>query len=215
MVDHFFRALHPHFSEKEYKFQQRRSAPTDSRGECLAVCLMWIKEKITASKFGLFRHSAFTAAPGGEHRHNLGIMQRAHALGGHASSNQLAVLESALGLEHDIGVPAVSVGERNSANYDVVASLTALLAELQPGVAACADISIENRPAGHAVAMYRSRSGNLHFFDPNCGIYRIQHTGGFLQAWYQGCLNRGWLGMQPSVRPGLAQTSWSRFYPRR
>ena len=215
MDDHFFRALHPHLSKKEYKFQQRKSAPSDSQGECLAVCLMWIKEKISTNRFSLFRNSAFSAAPGNEHLHNLGIMQRAQALGGHESSNQLAILEDGLGLEHDTGIPAVRRVRRNSQDFDVVDSLIALLAELQPGTAACAEIYIGNMPAGHAVAVYRSRSGTLHFFDPNCGVYKIEHTGGFLQAWYQGCLNRGWLGMQPSVRPGQAQTNWSHFYPRR
>ena len=214
MVDHSFSELRPQLAEKEYKFQQRKSASADSEGECLAVCLMWIKEKITTNRFSLFRTSAFSAAPGSEHRHNRGIMDRARALGGRGI-DQLAILEGALGLQHDIGVAAARRIRRLSQNPDVISSMTALLAEIQPGTGATAEIYVDNRQAGHAVAIYRSRSGTIHFFDPNCGIYRIKQPGGFLEAWYQGCLNWGWLGMEPNVRPGQGQTEWSRFYPRR
>jgi hypothetical protein len=214
MDDHFFRHLHPILSTKEYKFQQRKSAPTGSEGECLAVCLIWIKEKITSTRFGLFRTSEFAASESNVHAHNLGIMARARSLGGHRSFNQLGDIENRLGLENETGVPASYVSNRLSQGLDLEISLVGLVAELQPGTAACAMMTIAGAQAGHAIAMYRSRSGSLHFFDPNSGIYKVQHAPAFISGWLEGCRNRGWTGMRPDFRAGAAQSSWCQLYSR-
>ena len=215
MEDHFFRDLHPQLSTKEYKFQQRKSAPNGSEGECLAVCLMWIKEKISSSRFSWFRTSDFSAGENEKHTHNFEIMQRARSLGGHGSFSQIQIIENNLGLQHQIGNPAAFMNRRASQGLDLLQSLVALVAELQPGTAACARLRIANPEGGHSIAMYRSRSGHLHFFDPNVGIYKVNHPTNFIMVWLQGCRSRGWDRMTPDVRTDLAQTTWCQLYPRR
>lgn len=42
------------------------------------------------------------------------------------------------------------------------------------------------RPGGHAVAAYRSRGNRLHFFDCNCGVYKVNNPNGFFAA-YETC----------------------------
>ncbi len=203
------------YSVKEYKFQQRKSMPhPDSEGECLALCLMWIKEKITSSSFPWLRSSIFASRGSNVHAHNRGIMQAARSLGGHRTFAQNETIVNLLGLDYETGRPAMYVNRRRSRGYDLDESLIGLVADLQPGMAACVKIRIGNRPLGHAVALYRSRSGHIHFFDPNCGIYTVRYTSNFMQAWTRGCENRGWRLMTPDVRGG-AQTSWCDYYPRR
>lgn len=42
---------------------------------------------------------------------------------------------------------------------------------------------------GHAVAAYRSRGSTLHFFDCNCGVYKVTDPNGFFAA-YETCYGK-------------------------
>jgi hypothetical protein len=60
---------------------------------------------------------------------------------------------------------------------------------LKPGKGVCIGIGLGS--GGHAIAAYRSYGGSLYFFDSNMGIYMVQDSAGFFNAWNQRCLDRG------------------------
>jgi len=217
---HDFRALKA-YAEKEFAFKQRKSfglVPAGTEGQCAGVTMMWIKEKITATRNpfrsrdgDVFSH----AGPTSVHEHNGATVLAAYNLGrGAMSGRQLDNLEGGLGLtstSNDVLPVANYVAGTHT--YDLAASLARVADALKPGTAACVQMNIsQSGSGGHLVAMYKSRNSRLHFFDPNAGIYNILKMNDFFSSWVAVYHARN--GVAAPKFNGSDQTSWCRFYPR-
>lgn len=220
MSDHYFHNLRQQ-GEKLYKFQQRKSAPEGSEGECLAVALMWIKEKITASRFRFSDRGEFRVAAGGDiHGHNFDLMQRARSYGGHGTIDQLRTVERGVGVQRSEEVERIGRYQPSGDVYDLRENMERVARRLQPGTGAVLRITLrywkdgQSKEAGHAVAFYLSRGLHLYFFDSNCGIYKVTRPGSFVREWIAGCEARGWSALAPMVPRFPVDTAWCTIYGR-
>jgi hypothetical protein len=218
MSDYFFEELRSH-ALKEYKFQQRKHNP--AFGVCLPLTLMWIKEKLTDGIFArlLRGERMFSASSSGVgvHARNGSTMAQAARSQVSGTGVDMSPLEREFGLVPTHHTLALSY-RRDSNNIRVVDFATTLAhagAELRHGQAVCVEVEVrraDEKIAGHAIAMYRSRGGKLHFFDSNAGVYTVHDLQGFMQAWIEGCARRGWR-IEPFIRFG-DDHSWYHTYQR-
>lgn len=187
---------------------------------------MWIKEKVstTNSKYRKRKSdNKIFVTPTDESRiharnaEGMGHADRLQTL--QVNGTDVSPISNALNLISDSH--PVTLSWKKQDNIRVVnfpQTLTAAADSLPKGKSVCFEILIK-RPgletAGHAVSIYRSRGGTLHFFDPNAGAYEVRDVQQFMEAWVTGCGNRGW-----SVSPYFRESrddddhSWYHVYTR-
>jgi hypothetical protein len=227
-TDHFFAQLQAH-ATKLYKFQQRKSVPHGTGdqwgGACLAITLVWIHEKTTTSNSFLlrpFQHREFVSSASGDiHAHNAHIsgtanMYRRDLVHG----GDISPIERAIGLVPLNSSTAEIKRTRGAAppyspEVDFAGTLVNTAYNLHAGYAVCLEIGLfySGKPEGHAIGMYKSRGGTLHFFCPNAGEYDVINPEGFFEAYIAGCEQRGWQQLYPLVRRG-DEGAWCHFYSR-
>lgn len=226
--DFFFRELKD-YATKEYKFRQRhslegiRAAGGDlSNGVCAAMCLVWIAEKMSHRAFSIVRSRGSFTDGGHEDRHNEAIMMKAYDLTMQHYSGRggdLSDVEAALKLNN---VSQDSVGIAPHRDEQLPQTMSRTIAQMPAGCAVGFEFdfvgpSANGRPV-HMVCAYKSRSGTIHFFDPNAGIYKIElvKLAMFSSAWERACANRGWgrLAIRQRQFGHMMETGGIRFYRR-
>lgn len=200
-------------------------------GICAALAANWLKEKLTSPDDLVF--SGPSTGSGVHTGQNLATVldnaplyrqyakspsaSAALALHGLKPSSSLARLDPTV-QQQSIRINTYSPGTDKEYKQRVVvseplvgASLTKACSEeyLKQGRGVYISFSVLSRnPAkqggGHATAAYRSRGNSLYFFDPNCGVYKIQDVAGFFGA-YVGCYAAlGYdLDLQPHRKDGF------------
>jgi hypothetical protein len=227
-TDHFFAQLQAH-ATKLYKFQQRKSVPHGTGdqwgGACLAITLVWIHEKTTTSNSFLlrpFQHREFVSSASGDiHAHNAHICGRANNyLSGSKDGADISPVERAIGLVPINSLTAELKRVRGPApthfpEVDLAGTLVNTAYNLPAGHAVCLEIELfqSGQKYAHAIGMYKSRGGTLHFFCPNAGEYEVLNPEGFFEAYIAGCEQRGWQQLYPLVRRG-DEGAWCHFYSR-
>jgi hypothetical protein len=223
--DHYFSELN-RYSNKYLKFQQRKSTieGLSSDHQCLALSLMWIGEKCSTTnssvrpgqKATLFVAQSDDAST---HAYNAEAMKAADLYKNMIKTgSDISPISEALGLKpHHVSFEIVK--QKDSSNYSVIdfsETLTAVALKLEKGKAILIEVLVR-RPyvdtAGHAISLYRSRGGKLHFFDSNVGAYEVNDVGDFMKAWIEGCKNRGWT-VSPYFRGFGEDDSWYHAYER-
>ena len=198
------------FASKEYKFQQRKSlqfARWDyghhvAIGACVGAVMMWVREKLTTTgaSWNPMQTKQFSPESGSS-VHERNAMTMIEAAGNQVRYNRKGVnyVAEYLGL-HDATFdirPAVRPDRQNRPEVQIPETLVRVAEELHEGSAAVIELGVregtEDKRRGHAIGMYRSRGGHLHFFDPSVGVYEVRDVDGFMRAWLDGCRNsRDW-----------------------
>ena len=224
---HYFSDL-KRYSTKYLKFQQRKSSQSfaNSNGVCLELALMWIKEKLstTNSKYKKTKsNNKIFSTPSVDndiHYYNANIMNTAQKYRIPTGDGaDLGPINAELNLVQDSHSLGLSWKNEDGIRVVVFPLTRAIAADRLPkGKAVCFEVfvrrpSLEN--AGHAVSIYRSRGGTLHFFDPNAGAYEVRDIQQFMEAWVTGCGNRGW-SVDPYFRGSKDNDdhSWYHVYTR-
>ncbi len=201
---HVFRDLKG-FASKEHKFQQRKSiGPARAMhgdwltdGLCVGLVMMWVQEKCTRMPSLLRWNKDFS--PGifekNVHKSNSNTMLKAVKYQElyTRQRGQLDGVATDLGLR-DATFDIQPVRQPGSSEIQILETLVRAGEDLPEGGAVVFQLGVRvgGRNAGHAVAMYQSRRRHLHFFDPNVGVYQVRDVSGFMQAWIDGCGERGW-----------------------
>lgn len=55
----------------------------------------------------------------------------------------------------------------------------------------------------HATGLYRSRLGKVYFFDPNCGVYKVNDPAEFIKAWKEAYAQRDQILTMGNVNDGF------------
>jgi hypothetical protein len=173
------------FAIREFEFNQfdiTTSQADSDDGRCVPLVAKWLSEKRDTSNGWLAR---FGRRFGGEDRdfagpsynldYNVQIYKAvADIQAVYSRTSEMYDVFQAFNLK-----PKSTSAERPDVIEGIVEATNAL--GLHSGFAV--NLKITGKAVGHMIGIYRSKGGNLHFFDPNFGIYKINDLQNFLQAW--------------------------------
>ncbi|WP_413992479.1 YopT-type cysteine protease domain-containing protein [Labrys okinawensis] len=165
-------------------------------GICASLVADWLKEKVLGSN-SLFSTSQKTfTAGGGDDKNSAKVasLMRSAAPGQieYAANGNIHNLYKGKELYlHD--APAQK-NKGSAPTYQPVTDIQRSFRDLcegtdfQGGAGLVMSMTFLKIPGGaiiarHAVGAYKSKAGQVHFFDPNVGIYKLNSFSGFITAW--------------------------------
>jgi len=166
----------------EFEFEQYSLSV---EGRCVPLVAKWLAEKRDTSN-GL--GARFRRVFGGEDRQFV----RASLDGSHNRRlfDSVADSQGRYGQANDheavfreFGFTSITEVRSPIDNPDVNNVIVDAAANLARGRGICIFIAESSDAPGHAVAIHCSRGGNLHFFDPNRGVYKLFDAAAFLREW--------------------------------
>jgi hypothetical protein len=177
------------FADREFAFTQRdfEDGNDPSAGRCVPLVAKWLAEKRDTSNGRLASLGRWF---GEEDRSFVGASYRFDR--NRQLYDSVAELQQQYSESRDLYLPFEAMKFQFIQNIhpqetttDVAAFILRSMDELIRcrGIAILLDII--GQPKGHMVGIYRSNGGNLHFFDPNFGVYRIRDGSHFVDAWVE------------------------------
>jgi hypothetical protein len=196
----------------EYEFNQGTLADQfqfeeAEDGVCAGLVINWLLEKMSTSNG--FRASIARAFGGGTSRSFYGAAtpgrqeavlrsgrraQQAYEAAG-LRTMRYSLAEAGLQVDdattghantsslNPSGALVMGRGDANRPVARVVESLVQAASEflLSKGCGLIVGITLDR--GGHTVGIYRSHGSNIHFFDPNIGVFKVRDLSAFLESW--------------------------------
>ncbi|MBE7210922.1 MAG: hypothetical protein INR65_07870 [Gluconacetobacter diazotrophicus] len=164
------------FASLEYEFDQSRHLLRSSLGECVAISLLWIQDKtINTNRPGIVDNRLFRFRLLGTSRAHQEIVSRASNMRAGAIPDVATIRR----MEDDLGIRRVMngslAGTAADMNMNPIMVMEQLSGVLPFGNAALVRVDSRlGQSPNHVVALYKSRSGTLHFFDANLGSFSVR-----------------------------------------
>lgn len=162
-------------------------------GMCAGVTLKWLQEKLGGSN-SVFRRSAkdFVHSPTLAQITNLRISAAVAQID--HDKNMISLVEL-LERNHVTATPMKEYKNKDRgpapehmAYTDIPINFVRICRDMQKGSGVLMRTTIKDKSGNtghHATAIYKSRGGSLHFFDPNAGSYKIKNPAEFIKAWVE------------------------------